>query len=66
MESSQEADAMDIDITPSSTVKNPESGKPTESATTMVDKVFAAATETPSQEKKRKKKKHRIEEEVEA
>jgi hypothetical protein len=64
-ESSQNDDAMDLDPIPTSMVKNPESGKPSESATRMVDKVFQAATENPSQETKRKKKKkHRIAEEV--
>lgn len=64
-DSSQEVDAMEVDPTPSSTVNNPDSGKPSESATRMVDKVFEAATETPSKERKRKKKKHRIAEEAE-
>jgi hypothetical protein len=63
--SSQDVDAMDLDPIPGVMVKNPESGKPTESATQMVDKVFEAATENPSQETKRKKKKeHRIAEEI--
>jgi hypothetical protein len=56
-ETSQDVDAMDLDPMPSSTIKNPDSGKPSDSATTMVDKVFEAATDTSSQEKKRKKKK---------
>ena len=56
-ENSQDVDAMDLDPLPSSTIKNPDSGKPSDSATAMVDKVFEAVADTPSQEKKRKKKK---------
>jgi hypothetical protein len=56
-QASQDIDAMDLDHLPSSTIKNPDSGKPSDSATTMVDKVFEAVADTPSQEKKRKKKK---------
>lgn len=64
-EGSQDVDAMDLDPIPSSMVKHPESAMPTESATQMVEKVFDAATEKPSQEPKRKKKKkHRIAEEI--
>lgn len=56
-DTSQDVDTMDLDPLPSSAIKNPDSGKPSDSATTMVDRVFEAVTDTPSQEKKRKKKK---------
>ena len=59
---SQDVHAMDVDPTPSSSVKNPESARPAKSASQMVNDAFEAAIETPVTEKKRKKKKkHKVE-----
>lgn len=63
-EESQDVDAMDIDVAPSWSVKNPDSAKPAKSASQMVEVAFEAATETPVREKKRKKKKHRLADEA--
>lgn len=59
-EPSRDADAMDVDPTPSSAVTSPSSGTPAKSASTMVDTSFEVAIETPVKEKKRKKKKHKL------
>ena len=62
VEESESADAMDIDRTQFSALRNSSTGTPGESASDMVNKAFEAATDTSVKEKKRKRRHKLIDE----